>query len=109
MLLLGQEGLVSHLPGLICKKRKKKKSSFLLLFFVLFFILLGRRKQFYFRFEGGKMCRYVNKSLHVRYNTFGLSTIAREILRVWGRLALWEKWRRRLRTCQSIDTGCIGS
>ena len=42
------------------------------------------------------MCRYVNKSLHVRYDTFGLSTIAQEILGVWGRLALWEKCRRRL-------------
>ena len=55
------------------------------------------------------MCRYVNKSLHVRYDTFGLSTIAQEILGVWGRLALWEKCRQQLRTCQSIDTGCIGS
>ena len=56
------------------------------------------------------MCRYVNKSLHVRYDTFRLITIAREILRVWGRLAAWGgKWRRRLRMCQSIDTGCIGS
>ena len=37
------------------------------------------------------MCRYVNRSLHVRYDTLGLSTIAREILRVWGRLVLWGK------------------
>ena len=37
------------------------------------------------------MRRYVNKSLHVRYDTFGLSTIAREILGVWGRLAVCGK------------------
>ena len=96
MLLLGQEGLVSHLPGLICKKKKKVHYFDVFFFFFFFFFLLRRRKELYFRFEGGKMCRYVNKSLHVRYDTFGLSTIAQEILGVWGRLALWEKCRRRL-------------
>ena len=42
MLLLGQEGLVSHLPGLISKK---KKSSFCLLLLFLF--------SFLFYLEGG--------------------------------------------------------
>ena len=82
MLLLGQEGLVSHLPGLICKKKKKFISFDV--FFLFFFYLEGEK--FYFRFERGKMCRYANKSLHVRYDTFGLSTIAREILGVCGKV-----------------------
>ena len=63
------------------------------MFFFVFVLFYLEGEKFYFRFEGGKMCRYVNKSLHVRYDTFGLSTIAREILGVWGRLALWEKCR----------------
>ena len=39
------------------------------------------------------MCRYVNRPLYVRYDTFGLSTVAREILRDWGKVVVvWEKW-----------------
>ena len=39
------------------------------------------------------MCRYVNRPLYVRYNTFGLSTIAREIPQGWGEAVVrWEKW-----------------
>ena len=37
MLLIGQEGLVSHLPGLICKKKKKKLIFFFFFFFFFFF------------------------------------------------------------------------
>ena len=40
------------------------------------------------------MCRYVNRPLYVRYDTFGLSTVAREILRGLGEgcCLVWEKW-----------------